>query len=356
MIEILFSYILALNPFYIPAILTMLCFCVFLWIPTSRVLGIKPYKAKQRIHDLEIPRFGGLIIFSLLYIFIIYGHINESDHDHVVCLLSLCSIPIFCVGLYEDISQNTHPYLRLFSMFIAATMALIVTNIALPSLSFPFFGPIISDSFLIYPFLIISIVIFINGMNMIDGSNGLLSLTAICQLASIIFISIQSGDLNNIDITVMLIVALICFLPLNYPFGKIFLGDLGAYMYGFFIAFITIRFYGDNPTIPSWGAVLILFYPLIEVFFSYFRKIFLDKLSPFSADLDHIHLKIFYVFNYKISKKISNNLVMPTLSILWLSPVILYTWSYDSVLGLVLALLILVLIYFGLYWAIPRYK
>lgn len=272
MIEILFSYILALNPFYIPAILTMLCFCVFLWIPTSRVLGIKPYKAKQRIHDLEIPRFGGLIIFSLLYIFIIYGHINESDHDHVVCLLSLCSIPIFCVGLYEDISQNTHPYLRLFSMFIAATMALIVTNIALPSLSFPFFGPIISDSFLIYPFLIISIVIFINGMNMIDGSNGLLSLTAICQLASIIFISIQSGDLNNIDITVMLIVALICFLPFNYPFGKIFLGDLGAYMYGFFYCIHNHSLLWRQSNCPILGSSLNSFLPVNRGFLFLLQK------------------------------------------------------------------------------------
>jgi UDP-N-acetylmuramyl pentapeptide phosphotransferase/UDP-N-acetylglucosamine-1-phosphate transferase len=240
-------------------------------------------------------------------------------------------------------------------MFVSATAVIIFSGIQLPILSIPLIGNFISNSILIYPFFIISVVIFMNGVNMIDGSNGLMPMTALGQLASLIFLSNAVEDYQLINFLLLLSLPLIIFTFFNYPFGKIFMGDLGAYVYGFFIAIMTITFFGRNPVLPSWGAVLILFYPLMEIFFSYYRKIFYDKISPLYPDSYHIHLKMYHLLSYKIKKRrIANGLVMPTLSILWLSPCILITWFYDSLLGILISLVVLIVAYLGFYWSLPR--
>jgi UDP-GlcNAc:undecaprenyl-phosphate/decaprenyl-phosphate GlcNAc-1-phosphate transferase len=59
---------------------------------------------------------------------------------------------------------------------------------------------------------------------------------------------------------------------MNYPYGRIFLGDLGAYSLGLIVSMLTIILFGRHPEISPWGAVLILIYPATEVVFSLLRR------------------------------------------------------------------------------------
>lgn len=322
---------------------------IFLTENFSNFLFIKKkeYKAVQRIHDYEVSRMGGFIIFLSFYIFILIKHFF-FEHDHFFCILSLCSIPIFVISFYEDLYQSASAEIRLLFMFASVILSIFMSNIDLPIIDFPVIGEIISSSFLIYFFYIISVVIFINGVNMVDGTNGLMAFTVLAQLLSLSFISFTMGDFELLYYLSFLIIPLIIFLFFNFPLGKIFMGDLGCYLYGFFVALITIKFYGMYD-LPSWGAVLILFFPLMEVFFSYFRKIKSGK-SPYHPDIKHIHSLYFRLFFVNSgSKKISNNFVAPSLAVLWLLPFLLYVFFYNNIYFLMISIVFLISLYLCLY-------
>ena len=104
------------------------------------------------------------------------------------------------------------------------------------------------------------------------------------------------------ELSFILLIPLFVFLIFNFPFGKIFSGDAGSYYYGFSISASIIYLFGVYDQLLSWGAVLILIYPSIELLFSFFRKIFYENTSPFTPDCSHLHSLIFrhYVKQFKI--------------------------------------------------------
>jgi UDP-N-acetylmuramyl pentapeptide phosphotransferase/UDP-N-acetylglucosamine-1-phosphate transferase len=179
-------------------------------------------------------------------------------------------------------------------------------------------------------FYSLGIVSIANGMNLIDGVNGLCVFVALSCLFSLLFLAHKTGDVAIFMMLSSLILLLIPFLLFNYPYGKIFLGDLGAYSLGIFLSLITIIFFGRHPDISPWGGLLVLIYPATEVAFSFLRRAIKGK-SAFDPDTDHLHLKLFYYFkSIPQFKKISNALVAPSLSFLWLYPLIAFSWTYNK--------------------------
>jgi len=87
------------------------------------------------------------------------------------------------------------------------------------------------------------------------------------------------------------------FYALNFPKGKIFLGDGGAYMLGSIIAIMALIIIKKEYMNP-WGVLLIASYPVIEVIFSIFRrkKAGLPAMYP---DKNHMHHLVFYKITNK---------------------------------------------------------
>jgi UDP-N-acetylmuramyl pentapeptide phosphotransferase/UDP-N-acetylglucosamine-1-phosphate transferase len=152
------------------------------------------------------------------------------------------------------------------------------------------------------------------------------------------------------------ILFLIPFMLMNYPYGQIFLGDLGAYSLGLIVGMLTIILFGRHPEISPWGAVLILIYPATEVVFSLLRRIF-RGVSIYHADTAHLHLKLFHFFRPQPHyKKISNALVTPVLSGLWLFPLLAITWIYQKPVFIWIALILFIGLYGLLYALVPKVK
>ena len=95
---------------------------------------------------------------------------------------------------------------------------------------------------------------------------------------------------------------LIIFLKYNFPKAKVFLGDGGSYLLGAFIAISTIKTSILNPTISPFYFCILLFYLFFEVFFSFFRKLIKEKISPIHPDRKHLHMLL-----YKILLKKNND-------------------------------------------------
>jgi UDP-N-acetylmuramyl pentapeptide phosphotransferase/UDP-N-acetylglucosamine-1-phosphate transferase len=128
-----------------------------------------------------------------------------------------------------------------------------------------------------------------NAVNMIDGFNGLSAGSLVIMLASMAAIASGVGDHTLATLSLVLAGALLGFAILNWPLGKIFLGDGGAYFAGFTTAWIGVLLVGRNPAeVSTWAPLMVCAYPILEVFFSILRRR-LRKHSPGDADRLHLH-------------------------------------------------------------------
>ena len=317
-------------------------------------LGLQVYGAIQRIHLAETPRLGGLIIVSVLTLFTYLRAEPEVARILKLCLWSM--LPLVIIALKEDLFQNVRPALRLAGLL--GSGALFVTNFSGP---YPNFDGTFLDLFfrrpmallLFYPLALSALA---NGSNLTDGVNGLCGMIFLSILGSLLFLAYQLGD-NTILMVILLIMMLItAFLCFNYPGGQIFLGDLGAYVLAFLTGMVAIMFFGRHVNLSPWFAVLILIYPMTEVVFSMTRRLYRNQ-PVFAPDIKHLHIKIFY-FLRRIpeTKRVANPAVAPLLAILWMYPLIVTPWAFKKPLLTLPFILIFLVVYGAMYWAVPTPK
>ena len=320
-----------------------------------RNLGLKTYQAVQRIHLNETPRLGGFIFILSLASFVAFSNTNESMQFLKIILI--CLIPIIFIGVKEDLFHNVEPAIRLLALLFVGWLFRAQFTGPLPILTdIPFIGKLLLLQGGTSIFYILSMVAVANGMNLIDGVNGLCAAAVLSILGSLLFLSYKTNDAAMLLAISNVSLILIPFLIINYPYGKIFLGDLGAYSLGLIVSMLTIIFFGRHLEINPWAAVLILIYPLTEVCFSLLRR--LVKGTPiFDPDTDHLHLKLFNFFRPQTTyKRIANALVAPTLALLWLFPLIFIPWVYQKLLFIWIAIILFVIFYSLLFIALPNVK
>ena len=320
-----------------------------------RNLGLKTYKAIQRIHLNETPRLGGFIFILLLTSFVAFSNITEGIQ--LLKIILICLIPIIFIGIKEDLFHNVKPAIRLLALLFVGWLFRAQFTGPLPVLTnIPFIGKLLLLQGGISIFYILSMTAVANGMNLIDGVNGLCGAVALSILSALLFLSYKTADITMLSLIFIVILLVIPFMLMNYPYGWIFLGDLGAYALGLIVSMLTIILFGRHPEISPWGAALILIYPVTEVIFSFFRR--MVKGIPFYySDTAHLHLKLFYFFKPQLhNKKIANSLVTPALAALWLFPILTFTWVYQKPLFIWIAIFLFVVLYGMLYMLLPTLK
>jgi UDP-N-acetylmuramyl pentapeptide phosphotransferase/UDP-N-acetylglucosamine-1-phosphate transferase len=111
-----------------------------------------------------------------------------------------------------------------------------------------------------------------------------------CTIAFIGFglIAFQVGDLNLALVSLILAASVWGFFWVNWPFGKLFLGDGGAYFLGFALAWIAVLLIERNPNVSAFSALVICILPITEVLFSIFRRKVRND-HPGKPDRLHFH-------------------------------------------------------------------
>lgn len=310
----------------------------FFWKKLVGTLSLKTYQSKQKLHDDEIPRIGGIIIYLFLSILALF-----SVHSNFLNLILISAIPIILIGSKEDLFHNTSPRLRLVIMALSAFLFFYLFPINYPKIDFPLFNLLFSIPLLEEIFFIFCIIVIINGNNLIDGVNGNMGLSCITQLLVIAGLAFITNDYEVLELCLILTIPLFSFLIFNFPLGKIFCGDSGAYFYGFAISLTIIYLFGKHDQLLSWSAVLILIYPSIELLFSFVRKKLFEHKSPFIPDAKHLHSLVFrYLVLQGLSKNNSYSLIF-----LWpfiLSP-LLTIYIHDDIFSIIFAIFTICFIY-----------
>ena len=314
---------------------------------------IPDYNSVQKIHNSLVPPFGGIIIalFYYCYLFIYKPSALILDW-HIL----FPAIFILIIGIIEDTKGNVSANIRFFIIFMASIIYLISTP-ELPKLDVKILGPFLEDhKYLKILFFAIGLTALSNGLNMIDGMNGLAGFTALSTLVGIASILVLNQKFDFVKIEILsLSILVILFLLFNFPFGKIFLGDAGAYWLGWILGVYVIDMYVDQ-NLNSWGAILLIFYPCTEVLFSTIRKLLQGK-SPLKPDNEHLHIKLYYMLKGPSERNLEfNSFTTLCLMPFWFCSCIAVVWVHFYSFLAIYFIFIMAVIYTYYYVFIPKPK
>ena len=280
------------------------------------------YNAVQKIHDGNTPRLGGLIFYIILFLIVYTVNFQGAD---LLQQIVLALIPTVVVTVIEDLFNNIQPKARLYSIFMSSALLLFITNTSNPVINIPIVMEFFQDYPLVLSFLlIVCLTGLANGFNLIDGTNGLLYFTFLSILISMLMIASAIDSQSFININILLICLTSISILFNYPMGKIFAGDLGAYCLGLLVGFTTIALFSENPSLITWYTLLILFYPVFELVFTVLRRLKAGK-PMMQADTLHLHQIIHRILSQRFSSQVANNLIVIILMPVWLFPLIWLT-------------------------------
>jgi len=239
----------------------------------------------QRFHTNDTPRIGGIgIVVAFTIGTLLFG-------DSLAWKLLLAFLPVGLAGFLEDISISINPKVRLLVAFLSALLTILLTGIFLKGLGMPLLNNL--PAILGIVFTVFAVAGVTNSINIIDGFNGLASGFSLIALVVFAVVSYQLHDKVLFEISLTLFFSAFGFFILNFPLGKIFLGDSGAYFLGFMLAELSVFLVSRHPRISPWFCLAIMIYPVWEVLFSFYRRRFLRGMPAMYPDRMHFHSIVF---------------------------------------------------------------
>jgi UDP-N-acetylmuramyl pentapeptide phosphotransferase/UDP-N-acetylglucosamine-1-phosphate transferase len=258
----------------------------------------------QKIHQNPVPRIGGIGVMVGLLAGVCVGYIyGGNTWQHVIKLLA-CATPVFAAGLIEDLTKRVSVKTRLLASFASAALAAWLLDATLIRLDTPVLDDLMTWAPIALLFTSFAVAGMTNAINIIDGLNGLASGAVGVMLAGLAAIAWQAGDVMVYKLCLWGIAAMAGFMLLNYPFGRIFLGDGGAYLAGFWLAECAVMLLHRNPAVSTWAVLLCVLYPTWETVYSIYRRQFKQRTSTGAPDSVHFHHLVFKAINLQVGKRL----------------------------------------------------
>lgn len=243
----------------------------------------------QKLHLRPVPRVGGIGLLIGLMVASLAAYVLDNPAASLALGLLGCSAPVFAAGFIEDITKTVNVRTRLFSAGLSAALAWWLLDAKLTHLDTPYLDDLIQYGWVSALFTVFAVSGMTNSVNLIDGLNGLAAGTVALMLAGLGALAWLHGDHVVMHLCLWGMVASVGFLLVNYPFGKIFMGDGGAYLAGFWVAECGILLLARNPDISTWTVLLCCIYPVWETVYSMYRRQFIDKVNSGQPDMTHLH-------------------------------------------------------------------
>ena len=283
------------------------------------------------------PLCGGILIFICSVLFF-----------KNLILLNIFGLFLLVIGIFSDTNKISSPTKRILMQSVVSICFiflsdLIITDLRMESLNF-----FLDIKFVSILFTLFCVLILINGSNFLDGLNTLV--IGYYILVCLFLIIISNNFKLIIDPNINLLIIILSTLFLFNFCGKLYLGDSGAYLLGFYIAFFVIDFSLKNNSVSPFFICFLLWYPAFENLFSIIRRIiFKNKVEV--ADQLHLHQMIYNFFTKKnlVKNIYSNTLVANVINIYNLIIFACFYRFYSSTKILILAVFFNIVVYITLY-------
>lgn len=265
--------------------------------------GFLSHPVRDRFAKKAVPLGGGIAIFITLMVFIVAatatikffpGHIdslaksrNIDPSDFLakvnqLFVILLCALALLALGLWDD-KKGLGPFFKLAVQF---AVALIVALLAGVRVELFIKNPLITSVL-----SAIWIVLIINAFNFLDNMDGLAAGIAVIAGSILFTAAAMSGQVFVGGLAIVFIGTLLGFLVFNFPPAKIFMGDAGSLVVGFFVAILTLRTtYYHEAESGRWYSV---FMPLVVMAVPLYDFVSVTLLrvsqgkSPFVGDTQH---------------------------------------------------------------------
>jgi UDP-GlcNAc:undecaprenyl-phosphate GlcNAc-1-phosphate transferase len=267
--------------------------------------GFLSRPVRGRFGERTVPLGGGIAIFATLTTVIIgsalairfllvpgrlawlaeSANIDPADFlgkigQLVIILLSV--LVLFVLGMWDD-KKHLGPVFKLVVQFAVAIAAAGFADVRVE---------LFIESRIVTSLLsAVWIVLIINAFNFLDNMDGLAAGLAIIAGSILFTAAAISGQVFVGGLAVVFVGTLLGFLVFNFPPAKIFMGDAGSLVVGFFVALLTLRttYYHEAQSgqwYPVFLPALVMAVPLYDFISVTLLRISQGK-SPFVGDTQH---------------------------------------------------------------------
>jgi UDP-N-acetylmuramyl pentapeptide phosphotransferase/UDP-N-acetylglucosamine-1-phosphate transferase len=286
MLTLLFAFLTA-------GLLTYISIPSIIRIALDKKLCDEP--GERRSHKVATPSLGGIGIFvGLVFSLVLWTPFGQFGNlQYILCAF----IILFFIGVKDDI-QEMNPYTKFLAQILAAAILVLLSDIRLAGL-YGFFGwHAAMPEWLSIGFSIFTVLVIINGFNLIDGINGLAGGLVTLVAGTLGFWFLGTGHLEFATLAFATMGACVAFLRYNITPARIFMGDTGSLVLGAVTAILVIKFIDLNAAlspdhlmhlegIPA-VAVGVIILPLFDTLRVFTTRIY-RRQSPFKPDRRHIH-------------------------------------------------------------------
>lgn len=281
-------------------------FFMILMILISKKFDLVDKPNHRKIHQNNIVNITGITIYAFI-LFLTFNYEFTPQIEKIIYASSLITI----TGFIDD-RIDLKPTIKIFFLSIPSGY-LILNGFKLDDIgTYEFIGKI-DLGFIALSFTFFSVLLLINSINYLDGTDGLLIGYTITSLAYFYFLGVKEGE-NFFIFLILIYVLIIClifnFLKLNTGF-KSLLGDAGSLFLGFFLSFTIITLYQSfniHPAFLVWSCWLPI-YDFLHVTINRFK----NKINVSQPDKTHFH---HYVLNNFFGNQIKTFLLINIINII----------------------------------------
>lgn len=300
----------------------LVAFCVTGLIAISKArLGVDKEAGVQKFHTAPTSRLGGVGISFGLVCGVLFSQ-AYNPHDTLLGLwLLLASVPVFLGGLVEDLTHKVTPRLRLLLACLSSGAVFVIFDVGVTRTDIALLDSVLALPGVALLLTVLVVAGFINAVNIIDGFHGLASGVVIIMLLGLAALAIRVDDGLVFRLSLITVVATLGFAVWNWPFGKIFLGDGGAYLLGLWVVELGLLLPHRTQALSPMAPVLVGVYPLLETLYTMYRRKFVRAYPVNHPDALHLHTLIYrrLILNPRldISKKDKNRANAKVALIVW---------------------------------------
>ena len=280
--------------------------------PLARALafrcGALAHPGGRRTHAEPMPQWGGLAIFAGVVIAaLLWRQPSLADARllapsgapevvqqtrqalHLSTVFFGCGFLILLLGMADD-KWELPPWAK-FGGQIFIVYLMWLGNVRIQTVPFTSGTQLLADwqSLLLTEVWVLCLM---NGINFIDGVDGLA--TGVCAIAagSLAVIEVLQDATWAAAAAAAVSGACFGFLRWNFPPAKIYLGDTGALLIGFWLATIAIAASAKTAAATALGVpMLVLGIPVADTIWAVIRRT-LAKQAPWKADRGHLHHRL----------------------------------------------------------------
>lgn len=319
-------------------------------LSTDSVHGI------QKFHTAPTPRVGGIAIVLGL---VVAWAKAPNDAKTLITPILLAGIPMFLFGLTEDLTKRVGILARLLSTMTPGLLAWWLTDYSLGRIDVWGMDWLLGFTLVSVVFTAFAVSGVANSINIIDGFNGLASTMTSLAFMGYAMIAWQVGDTDLASVALVLAACVWGFFWVNWPLGKIFMGDGGSYFVGFALAWVAVLLTERNPTVSAFAALVVCAHPVTEVLLSIYRR-YIKALHPGRPDRLHFHsmVKQRYVRRWMShgSSRMKNSITGLLVGMMTVLAVVVANLVYASVWLSAAAYVALALGYVSIYARMVRHR